>query len=220
MNTLLDLKLDIRGAPRAEGTRVATVVLAACASRRMGDRHKLLLDVGGEPMIRRTVRNALAFASVETVVVTGHRAPEVEAALAGLPVELVRNPFHEQGQPTSVAAGVRALTAPCDAVMIVLGDQPQVTAAHMRTLVEAWEKRNDDVILVPQHAGRRGNPIVFGVRYVPEVVSGVVNVGCRRLIETHPDNLARVEFDSDVYTTDCDTPEDYRQLLARMQAVP
>ncbi len=217
MTTLLDLKLNIRGMPRAEGPRVATVVLAAGASRRMGE-HKLLLDVGGEPMIRRTVRNALGFASSETVVVTGHRAEEVEAALAGLPIRLVRNPFHEQGQPTSVAAGVRALTLTCDAVMVILGDQPQVTPAHMRALVEAWEKREDNAIVVPHHEGKRGNPIVFGVRHVPEVVSGVVNVGCRRLIETHPDNVARVEFDSDVYTVDCDTPEDYARLLARMGA--
>jgi molybdenum cofactor cytidylyltransferase len=220
MSTLFDLKRAFATAPRPEKIRVAAVVLAAGSSRRMGERYKLLLDVGGEPMIRRTVRNVLAFAPVETVVVTGHRAEAVEAALTGLPVKTVRNPDHAEGQPTSVVAGVRALSLPCDAVMIVLGDQPQVTAADLADLVAAYGRLGAESILVPHHDGRRGNPIVFAVRHVPEVLSGAVNVGCRHLIETHAEEVARVEMASDAFTLDCDTPDDYERLVERLRDAP
>jgi molybdenum cofactor cytidylyltransferase len=220
MTALLDLKLDLAGEPAPSGTRVAAVVLAAGSSRRMGDRHKLLLDVLGQPMIRRTVENVLAAAPVETIIVTGDRAGEIEAALAGLPIKCVRNRMHEAGQSTSVAAGVRALSAACDAVMIVLGDQPQVMAEDLRALVAAYEGLTQPSILVPQFDGRRGNPIIFAVRHVPEVLRGTVRVGCRRLIENHADEVAAVEMASDVFTTDCDTPEEYAELLRRLGGRP
>jgi molybdenum cofactor cytidylyltransferase len=184
----------------------------------MGDRHKLLLDIAGEAMIRRTIRNVLDSSPVETVVVTGHRADEIERALAGLPVKIVRNPDHEKGQPTSVAAGIRALSEPCDAIMVALGDQPQVTAADFADVVAAYGNLKGPSILVPHHRGRRGNPVVFAARHIPEVLSGSVNVGCRRLIETHGDEVARVEMESDVFTLDCDTPEDFDNLLQRLEA--
>ena len=220
MNALLDLKLDLHLPPRIEGTCVATLILAAGASKRMGEQLKLLLDVGGEPMIHRTVRNVVAFAPVETIVVTGYQAEGIEAALARLPVRFVRNPLYEQGQPTSVAAGVRALTAPCEAVMVVLGDQPMLTPDDMRALIAAYEGLVEHSILVPHHQGERGNPVVFAARHIPDVVSGGINVGCRRLIETDGDAVARPEFVTEAYTTDCDTPEDYHRLLARFDGAP
>lgn len=220
MTVALDLRIDLAVEAAPAGTRVAAVVLAAGSSRRMGGRHKLLLDVLGQPMIRRTVENVLAAAPVETVVVTGDRAAEIEAVLDGLPIRHVRNPKHEEGQPTSVAVGVRALSAPCDAVMIVLGDQPQVTAEDLRALVATYEGLTQPSILVPHFHGRRGNPVILAVRHVPEVLRGTVKVGCRRLIESHADEVAAVEMASDVFTTDCDTPENYAELVRRLGGRP
>ena len=215
--TIIDLPNLLKPATTpAADFRVSVVVLAAGMSTRMGEIPKLLLDVGGMPMIRRTVANVLAFAPVETVVVTGHRAAEIEAALSGLPVTFACNDAHAQGQPTSVAAGVRALGAYCHAVMVVLGDQPLVTGDDLRRLVAAYRQLDDASILVPHHDGKRGNPVVFTARHIPAVISGGLNVGCRHLIDTHGDDVARPEFDSDVFTIDCDTPEDYRQLVARL----
>lgn len=213
-------------APKARRPRrgldaeMSTVILAAGLSSRMGETRKLLLDVGGAPMIRRTVENVVEFAPVEIIVVTGHGAADIEAALAGLPVGLVHNPLYESGQPTSVAAGVKALGAPCRAVMIVLGDQPLVTADHLRALAVAYEALDGASILVPHHRGKRGNPVVIGARHIPAISAGGVNLGRRRLIDTRGDDVGRVEFDSDVFIFDCDTPRDYRRLLARLEQGP
>ena len=218
MTGLLDLDLGIKLPGTEGGLTVSAVILAAGRSSRMGGEAKLLLDAGGMPMIRRTVRNALAVAPVETVVVTGHGAEAIEAALAGLPVRFVRNPRHEEGQPTSVAVGVGALRDFAAAVIVMLGDQPLVTPADLDALIAAYRSLERGSILVPHHKGRRGNPIVFAARHIPAVVSGGVNIGCRKLIETHGEDVARVEFDSDAFVLDCDTPEDYQHLRARFAA--
>jgi molybdenum cofactor cytidylyltransferase len=198
-------------------TTVSAVVLAAGLSSRMGGPHKLLLDVGGEPMLRRVVRSVLALDPAEVVVVTGHRAEEVVAVLAGLPVRFVHNPAFAEGQPGSVVAGVRALTAFCHAVMIVLGDQPLLTPAALRGLIEAYRTVPDGrSILVPSHAGQRGNPVLFAARHIPEIQAGAMKVGCRRLIESHPEEVALIEMEDDAFTLDCDTPQDYALLQARL----
>jgi molybdenum cofactor cytidylyltransferase len=220
MTDLLDLDLGIKQPTADSDLKVAAVVLAAGRSSRMGERMKLLLDIDGMPMIRRTVGNVIAIDPVETVVVTGHRAEEVEAALDRLPIRIVRNPRHAEGQPTSAAAGVRALTRHCNAVMVVLGDQPLVGPDELRALVAAYRQLDGGSILVPHHNGQRGNPIIFAARHIPSIVSGGLNVGCRKLIDTHPDEVAKVEFASEAFTLDCDTPEDYEELIARLGRRP
>jgi len=210
----LGLKVNLPGEDRL---LVSAVVLAAGQSSRMGGQFKLLVDVGGEPMIRRTVRNVLAVDPVEAIVVTGHRAEEVEAALADLPVRTVRNPDHQRGQPSSVAAGVRELRTHCHAVMIALGDQPLVGPDDLRALIAAYRSIERGSILVPHFQGKRGNPILFAARHIPSVLGGGINVGCRRLVETHADEVAKVEFDRDVFTIDCDTPSDLAYLRERLK---
>jgi molybdenum cofactor cytidylyltransferase len=199
--------------------RVSAIVLAAGRSLRMGQ-PKLLLDVGGQPMIRRTTRAVLGAAPVETLVVTGFAASDIADALAGLPIRLVDNPQFEEGQPTSVAAGVRALTAECDAVMIVPGDQALLTPAALAALIAAFTQRGERSILVPYHRGQRGNPILFAAKHRAEVTSGGLRIGCRHLIEANGAKVARREFESDAYVFDCDTPEDYAALLARIEGEP
>ena len=202
--------------PRDEAPRISAVILAAGLSSRMDLGPKLLLDVAGEPMIRRTVRNVLAIEPVETIVVTGWRADEVEAALVGLPVRIVRNTAFREGQTTSVTLGIRSLCRMCDAVMIMLGDQPLATPDDLRTLTRAFSALEGRSILVPHHAGMRGNPVILSSEHIASVISGALKLGCRDLIETLPNAVAALEFDSDVFTTDCDTREDYEQLLKRM----
>ncbi|HYA81432.1 MAG TPA: hypothetical protein VED87_10915, partial [Methylocystis sp.] len=61
-----------------------------------------------------------------------------------------------------------------------------------------------------------GNPVVFAARHIPSIAAGEIRAGCRKLIETRPDEVAAEEFGSDVYTIDCDTREDYERLQARV----
>lgn len=198
------------------GLRYSAVVLAAGASTRMAGRHKLLIPLGEEPVIRRTVRAVLGANPEEVVVVTGSNAGAVENALAGLGARIQFNPRHAEGQMTSVAAGVAALGAPCDAIMVCLGDMALLESADYAGLAEAFGAQARAAILVPQRGGIRGNPVVFASGFIPEVLAGNRNLGCRKLIADHPEDVHVYEPDHDRFFVDLDTPADYARLCERL----
>jgi molybdenum cofactor cytidylyltransferase len=171
---------------------------------------------GTEPVVRVTARAILTAEPAEVVVVTGHRGREVMEALADLPVTFRSNPRHAEGQMTSVTAGLAILQAPCTAVMICLADLVLVRPEDYRRLFYIFSGLPRDAILIPHHQGIRGNPVTFAASRVPEVLSGTVNPGCRRLIADHPRDVVCREFDHDRYTTDMDTPNDYERIQSRL----
>lgn len=196
--------------------RFSAVVLAAGASTRMAGRHKLLLPLGDEPVIRRTVRAVLGANPKEVVVVTGSNALEVASALVGLGARIQFNPRHAEGQMTSVAAGIAALGVPCDAVMVCLGDMALLESSDYRELSRAFAARSHGAILVPRRGGIRGNPVVFAASFISEVLAGNRNLGCRKLIADHPEDVYAYEPDHDRFFVDLDTPADYVQLRERL----
>src|SRR2546429_526137 len=119
-----------RVCPGASGDRalrprqmIAALVLGAGSSRRMG-RPKLLLELGGKPLIRRAVEQASAAGLEPVVVVVGPHRSEMEQALRGTAAQLVDNPDHLSGMASSLRAGLTALPVTVKAVVVLLGDQP------------------------------------------------------------------------------------------------
>jgi molybdenum cofactor cytidylyltransferase len=198
----------------AEDVRVAAVLLAAGSSRRMGSANKLLLPVGGEPMIRRVARALLASRATSVTVVTGHEAFRIAAALAGLPVGLVHNDRHAEGQMTSVRTGLLAAAAAAG-YLICPGDQPALTAADIDHLIAAFGNAPSGRILVPLWRGERGNPIVLPASARAEVEAGGANFGCRHLIQRHPERVHMVEARSPAVLADVDTLAAYDALPAQ-----
>jgi molybdenum cofactor cytidylyltransferase len=194
----------------------SAVMLAAGNSSRMQGRHKLLLPINGEPAIRRSVSALLAAGPEEIVVVTGFNGRAVIEALDGLPVRFQFNPYYEQGQMTSVAAGVAALNAPCNVVLVCLADQVLLEPDDYRELIDAYGAMPHGSILVPSCNGQRGNPVAFSASYSTEVVSGHINPGCKKLIAEHPDEVFVHEAKHDRFALDMDTPDDYANILARL----
>ena len=136
--------------------------------------------------------------------------------MAGLPIRVVRNPDHEKGQPTSVVAGVRALRRACDAVMIVLGDQPQVTSADLDELVAAYGASARALDPRAAYQGRRGNPIIFATRFSAGGAEWGVNVGCRRLIESHAKRWRAWRWRAMSSQSIATRREDYERLVLRL----
>lgn len=198
------------------GLRCSAVVLAAGQSSRMEGRNKLLLPVGGEPLVRRTVRTVLAADMLETVVVTGFQGREVMRAVADLPVTLQLNLRYEEGQMRSVAAGVAALARPTDAILVCPGDLALLRPEDLRELVEVYRAHPQCSIVIPRYLGERGNPIVFAAAYAPEVAAGRRLIGCRKLAQQYPEETWYHEVAHERFTADLDTPQDYRRVLERL----
>src|SRR5271166_4580955 len=144
----------------AEKLKAVAVLLAAGLSRRMGERNKHLIDIGGEPLVRRTAKTYLdAGAGVHAVL--GHEAELVRNALEGLPVSFVHNGRYEEGQPSSVLAGIDSLGGSDDAILVALSDQAALTSADVLSLLAAFAESGGGKIVVPYYGDRRGNPVVF-----------------------------------------------------------
>lgn len=193
--------------PAAEGPRVAALVLAAGRSTRMGAENKLLLPVDGVPMALRAVMAARASRATSVTVVLGHEAGAVEAALAGSGAGFARNPDPAQGMSGSLRVGITALADDIDAVVVLLGDMPRITAAHVDRLIEAFDPAQP-AIIVPEHQGRRGNPVLWPRAFFAEMCALEGDQGARGLIERHPERVVRVAVDDEAIFIDVDRPAD------------
>lgn len=140
--------------------QIAAIVLAAGASRRLGSAKQLLRDAHGESLLVRIVRDAIGAGCDPVVVVLGAHADDVREVLADEPVICVENPHWSDGMSSSIRCGIDYLApSACSAVLLLACDQPAVTAAHLRALLETHAVRGERVVSV--YAGVRGIPAVW-----------------------------------------------------------
>ncbi|HWM47997.1 MAG TPA: molybdopterin-binding/glycosyltransferase family 2 protein [Xanthobacteraceae bacterium] len=214
------MEIVTRPQPRADeagaGRKLAAVVLAAGRSTRMGGPNKLLADVGGKPMVRIAVEQALASKARPVVVVTGHQRERVEAALSGLPVTFVHNPDFADGLSTSLKAGVAALPQDVDGAIVCLGDMPHVDAGLVDRLLAAFDPERGALVVVPTTGGKRGNPVVWSRRFFPELAQLEGDVGARHLIASYPEAVVEVPVSGNAALLDIDTPDALDAVRAEM----
>ena len=184
---------------------IAAVVLAAGRSTRMGT-NKLIADVGGKPMVRRVAETALESAASPVLVVTGHQEADVRIALTGLDVVFVHNPNYAQGLSASLKAGIAAAPASVAGVLVLLGDMPQIAPAHLDQLIAAFPDRAG-VVIVPVHAGKRGNPVLWPRAFFPAMLALEGDAGAKRLLAAHADCVREVDLGTDAIFLDVDTAE-------------
>ena len=194
---------------------VGAVLLAAGSGSRLGGRPKSLLELGGVPLIRRQLI-ALSGAGVdELVVVLGHHADAIEAAVRDFPITLARNPSPDDGQASSVRIGLQALSGKLDAVIVALADQPLVNSQDISALIGAFKQRGEAAMVVPRVAGEPGNPVMFEAALRDEWLAGDVNMACRRWREAHPERVHWFDTENSRYRVDIDTPDDLLRFTER-----
>jgi molybdenum cofactor cytidylyltransferase len=189
-------------------TKFAAILLAAGASRRMGE-NKLLLDAGGQPMVRRAAAICQTAGLSPIIAVLGHEAKQVAQALAGLPVCCVMNEDFATGMASSLTTGLNALPADTQAALIVLSDMPLVTPEDIASLRTAFAPDEGRVICIPVHAGRRGNPVLLGRQVFAPLAGLSGDQGAKSFIQQHPGLVVEVPAGPGVLT-DIDTPEAYK----------
>ena len=175
----------------------------------MAPRNKLLESFADEPVIVRVVRAALNSGASPVIVVTGHEASRIADALRGFEVELVHNPRFADGMSTSLRAGVAALRENHDGALVMLGDMPQVAPTDLKALLEAFAAANDRrAICVPVRGSRRGNPVLWGAAHFHDIMQIAGDVGAKRLLAAHANNVMEVPAESDGVLADIDGPAD------------
>ncbi len=192
--------------------QAAVVVLAAGGGVRM-QRTKQLIAVDGAPMIARAVRTALQAAVGPVWVITGAEAEAVHAALTPWreAITLVHNPEWRAGQATSVTTALHNLPNTIEAAIFMPADQPFLDPLLLRRLFAAWRVGAD--LAAPQVEGElRGAPALFDRRFWDELLILHGDVGGRRILAAHADEVALVLAEAR-WLTDVDTPEDLQTIL-------
>jgi molybdenum cofactor cytidylyltransferase len=118
---------------------------------------------------------------------------------------------------SSIRAGLRALPADTSAALIILGDQPSITSALVRSLVDAGRSGGSGIV-TPVYSGNRGHPMLVAARYFDELLNYHDGVGLRGLLAAHTEDLRELPVSDEGVLTDMDYPEDYRRELARFVA--
>jgi len=195
---------------------VSGVVLAAGASSRLG-RPKQLLPVGDRRLLQCVLDSALASRLDEMIVVLGHRADEIRAAIpleADPRVKVVVNADHAAGQSTSLRRGLRAADPRACAAAILLGDQPDLAGDVIDAVVAAFLASDAHAArpVYPDAGGAPGHPVVLG----REIWSGLETLagdrGARDLFAARPDWLLQLPMAGEP-PPDVDSEDDYRRIL-------
>lgn len=194
---------------------VDAVLLAAGQSKRMGARNKLLERVDNDSLVG-TVAAAIQASRVrEIFVVTGHETEKIINALEPIDCQFVFNPDFASGMGTSLAAGIRAATAPDrdlpDAIIVCLGDMPDVTSAMIDRVINNFDPSDNRLIVAAAHQGRRGNPVLWDRRFFDDLASLNGDQGAREILREHAEHVITVDVASNAVLTDLDTPQAFDQ---------
>jgi CTP:molybdopterin cytidylyltransferase MocA len=180
--------------------RLAGLLLAAGASRRLG-RPKQLLVHRGRTLVERAADAALAVCDDGVVAVLGANQSEIEAALAGRALAIVTNPRWEAGIGASLAAGVARLPSGCDGVLVLLCDQARVEAPSLQKLVQRWRAEPDRVVAAA-YGGGAGAPAIFPRHCFAALGALAGDTGARALIAREGAAALRVAMPEAAFDVD------------------
>jgi molybdenum cofactor cytidylyltransferase len=192
---------------------IATIILAAGNSSRLGGEPKQLLRHDGQTLVRRIANEALSLQAGPVVVVVGANRDRIEAELVNLSLSTPYNANWREGLATSLQTGLAAISAePVDAFLVLLTDQPFVTVDLLRQLIAVRQQTGLGIIASrypdseSDTSGVLGVPALFDIRYKADFMKLSGDVGARKLIRQYPDDCAEVPFP--LASIDLDTWQD------------
>lgn len=160
--------------------RVGAAVLAAGGSRRLGQPKQLLIH-RGTALVRAAAEHICGAQLAARAVVIGASARDVRAVLAGCPVEVLENAEWAEGMASSIRLAVAwAEARACNALLLLLCDQPKLDAQHLDRLIAEHERSHLPVASV--YAGKCGVPALFPGSFFAELGSLHGDVGASRLL--------------------------------------
>ena len=205
----------------------AAIILAAGSSSRMGDgRHKLMLPLDGRPVLAHVIDATLASQARPIVVVIGHQSAQVRSQIEHFTtykdIVVIENAQFQEGMSSSLRLGIQTLLASdymnsqiqysIDSALILLGDQPLITARNIDRLITAY-RANGRLIVAPLYNGKRGNPVLFDNSLFPELIEVTGDEGGRTVLNHHRDEVELVEIEDTQANFDVDTWEAYEQVI-------
>jgi molybdenum cofactor cytidylyltransferase len=191
---------------------ISTIILAAGESRRMGQ-PKMLLPWDKSTVLQTVITRFQAAGIKDILVVTGGAHEQIDA-LVGQTVQTVFNKNYAQGEMlSSIQTGLKTKISESRAVLIALGDQPQVQTRCIQQILQEYKRTNASLI-VPSHKMRRGHPWLVARELWDEILKMPIGGTSREFLNRHAVDIHYVQLDTPSILQDLDTPEDYLGSLA------
>ncbi len=172
--------------------RIAAIILAAGASTRLGS-PKQLVRLGAETLLERSVRIAIEADCSPVVVVLGANVAQILAGCDIQDATVVINDNWNEGMSTSIQCGIEALQDEVDGAVLMACDQPAVTSAHLRALLESGRTT------ASAYSGRQGTPAFFQAGMFSDLRQLWGDAGARQILQIMPAiplPLGEVDFDT------------------------
>ena len=187
------------------------MILAAGGSTRLGQ-PKQLVPFRGRSLLRHAAETALGCVCRPVVVVLGALADRLEGELSGLAVAVATNRQWQEGLGSSIRAGLNALapgTGGPEAVVIMLCDQPMITARFLDQLVRVHQSSGRGIVAA-EYGGGAGVPALFSRAYYAELAALRGSLGAKPIIVKHAKDSVRIPLPEAAF--DLDHPEDFARL--------
>jgi molybdenum cofactor cytidylyltransferase len=193
--------------------KIAAIILAAGESKRMGQL-KPLIRTNGRTFLQRIVDTLHSCDLDEIIVVLGHEAENIKKESPCEARFVINENFH-YGQLSSLQKGVAALSQETDAVLVCLGDQPQIKIDWIKTLISSFNKTKA-AITIPVYQGRGGHPVIYGSQLFAEILRMPPSQTAKHLIRKYGHAVERITIDDPDILLDADTPDDLEKILQHL----
>jgi molybdenum cofactor cytidylyltransferase len=186
---------------------ISALILAAGESRRMGQ-PKMLLPWDKSTVLQTVISTFQAAGVNDILVITGGAHLKVDA-LVGRSVQTVFNENYVQGEMLgSIQKGLKIKLPESRAVLIALGDQPQVQVRSIQHILQAYEHTGASLV-VPSYRMHRGHPWLIARELWDDILKMPVGETAREFLNRHAQDITYVPLDTPTILQDLDTPEDY-----------
>jgi len=192
---------------------IAILLLAAGASRRMGQPKQLLKINEEQTLLEHTLAAAQATPCQQIMVVLGANAVAIQKKIKPTNIDIVYNPFWEEGMGTTLRMGLKKLleqNSSLSAVIISVCDQPYLTSD---IFIQLFTKYRDTQapIVVSNYGKQMGVPALLDKQFFPQLLALTGDIGARSIIKQHPELVETINFPKGAI--DLDTPEAYQAFL-------
>ena len=191
---------------------ISATILAAGSSQRMGD-NKLLLPFQDDTLINVVCKTIIDSYLKPVFVVTGFENKKVVESLPKSIDKIVYNEDWSRGMATSINKAISSLPNNIDGNMIVLGDMPLVTVKTINKLHQVFLNNNGNKIIYADYLGKQANPVIFPRKFFDEILHLNGDKGCKKIIYKNRKSSIGVPIDSSEVIFDCDTTDDYSDLV-------
>ena len=192
---------------------ISATILAAGSSQRMGD-NKLLLPFQDDTLINIVCKTIIDSYLKPVFVVTGFENKKVVESLPKSIDKIVYNEDWSRGMATSINKAISSLPNNIDGNMIVLGDMPLVTVKTINNLHQVFLNNNGNKIIYADYLGKQANPVIFPRKFFDEILHLNGDKGCKKIIYKNRKSSIGVPIDSSEVIFDCDTKDDYSDLVS------